>query len=199
MNTTMPELAPALEEILRKALDQHSFDLRVAEPGIVQSFAGGPPATCTVQPAIKERLNLGGVITVVQLPVLINVPILYPGGGGYAITWPLVEGDEGIIVYQDRCYDAFWQSGGVQNEIEKRRHDLGDAVFYPCRISKPNSLASIANTLQIRNAAGTTFLEINGTTINITSSGIVNIQGRNFMNHTHSGVQSGGGDTGGVV
>jgi hypothetical protein len=197
-HVTLPELMMMPEEIQKKALDQHAFDMRVSEPGIIQSFSPGPPATCTVQPAIRERLNINGNISHVQLPILINVPVIYPGGGGYAITWPLNVGDEGIIVYQDKCYDAFWQSGGIQNQVEKRRHDLSDAVFYPCRISIPNSLTGVTNTFQIRNAAGAAIIEMNGTTINILG-GTVNIMNRSFMAHTHSGVQSGGSNTGGVV
>jgi hypothetical protein len=196
-NQTLPEMIPTQEEIIQKALEQHGFDLRVAEPGIVQTFTAGPPATVTVQPALRERINLNGNLTNVQLPLLINVPVIYPGGGGYAITWPLSEGDEGVLVYQDRCIDAHWQAGGIQNEVEKRRHDLSDAVFFPCRISTPNSLANIASTLQLRNSDGTAMVEINGTTINI-SGGVVNIMGRNFLEHEH--VHGGGtGNSGGVA
>lgn len=227
--TTIPELLKIKEETGRKAFDQFGFDMRVAGAGIVQSYNPGPPATCTIQLAIRERLNIDGDISSVQLPLLVDVPVLFPGAGGYAITWPLVTGDEGLVIFLDNCYDAFWQSGGIQNEVDKRRHDLSDAMFFPTRISKPSSFA-VTNTLQVRNAAGTAFFEINGTALNITTSGAVTItssgntvvnssgdaditasgtvnlsgsstviQSKNFIAHTHSGVQSGAGTTGGVV
>ena len=63
--------------------------------------------------------------------------------------------------------------------------------------------------LQVRNADGSACIEIAGSTINITCStltingqttiqGGTTIDGVSFLGHTHSGVETGGGNTGGV-
>jgi hypothetical protein len=105
----------------------------------------------------------------------------------------------------DNCYDASWQNGGIQNQVELRRHDLSDGMCYLARWSQPNKLSAVStNSLQIRNAAGTSLVEIAGSVINITNSTVnigsnTTIDNRVFLNHTHSGVQTGSGTSGAVV
>lgn len=185
-------------EVYRKLFDQFGADLRVACPGIIESF-DAVTQTATVNLAIREKINIDGNLEWTDIPVLVDVPVLFPRAGGYAITFPVQAGDECLVIFCDLCIDAHWQSGGIQNQIDKRRHDLSDGMAIITGTSQPNRLGGVSNsTFQIRNNEGTAFLEVNGTTINILG-GTVNIMNRNFMQHTHSGVQPGGGSTGGVV
>jgi hypothetical protein len=50
--------------------------------------------------------------------------------------------------------------------------------------------------LNMSSTAGSSF---SGSDISIGSGGNTEIDGKNFLGHTHSGVQPGGGNTGGVV
>ena len=195
---TLPERLKTQTEVYRKLLDQFGADLRVACPGIIESF-DAIAQTATVNLALREKINIDGNLEWTDIPVLVDVPVLFPRAGGYAITFPVQTGDECLVIFCDMCIDAHWQSGGVQNQIDKRRHDLSDGMAIITGTSQPNRLSDVSSsTFQIRNTAGTAILEINGTTINILG-GNVNIMNRNFMQHTHSGVQPGGGSTGGVV
>jgi hypothetical protein len=107
--------------------------------------------------------------------------------------------------------DAWWQSGGVQNQVERRRHDLSDGFALVGFRSQPAVVSGYsAETAQLRNKAGDAYVEISGSTINIVggnvniSAGSVNIgrsttiDGKSFLPHTHGGVMSGPSDTGGV-
>jgi Phage protein Gp138 N-terminal domain len=196
---SLNERAGDSTELLLRTLEQHGADLRVASPGVVQSF-DNDKQTVTVKLAINERINNGGDLSWEQIPLLVDVPVLFPRAGGYAVTFPVQPGDECLVIFCDNCYDAFWQSGGTNNnQIDRRRHDLSDGMAIITGISQPNVLSGVSgNSLQIRNLAGTAIMEISGTTINILG-GSVNIMNRNFMDHSHSGVQTGSGNTGGVV
>lgn len=214
-------------EIFKRFRDSVGIDLRVAAPGIIQSVDYNRQ-TCTVQLAIREKLNFDGNLEWVEIPALPDVPFFIYSGGGYCLTLPIKPGDDCLVVFSDNCMDAWWQSGGVQNQIERRRHDLSDGFAIVGFRSQPQVVAGYSpNTLQLRNATGDACIEITGSNINIkadtltiNANTIVNgtttlnanlavnstaniassttIEGRSFVGHTHSGVQSGGGSTGGV-
>jgi hypothetical protein len=85
---------------------------RTALPGVVAGF--DPVAmTVSVQPAIKGRVTSpDGSTRSVALPLLVDVPVFFPRGGGFTLTFPVKSGDECLVVFSSRCMDAWWQSGG---------------------------------------------------------------------------------------
>ncbi len=184
-------------EIARRTLDAASIDLRVAAPGIIQSVDYGRQ-TCTVQLAIRERLNHEGDLEWVDIPTLPDVPFFVYSGGGYCLTLPVAPGDECLVVFGDSCMDAWWQNGGVQNQADHRRHDLSDGFAIVGFRSQPNVVGGFSSgSAMLRNASGSAYIEIAGDAIHIQSGGTT-IDGVPFMGHTHSGVESGGSSTGGV-
>jgi len=184
-------------EIARRTLDAASIDLRVAAPGIIQSVDYGRQ-TCTVQLAIRERLNHEGDLEWVDIPTLPDVPFFVYSGGGYCLTLPVAPGDECLVVFGDSCMDAWWQNGGLQNQADHRRHDLSDGFAIVGFRSQPNVVGGFSSgSAMLRNASGSAYIEIAGDAIHIQSGGTT-IDGVPFMGHTHSGVESGGSSTGGV-
>ncbi|ENN7401663.1 translation initiation factor IF-2 [Escherichia coli] len=196
--------------------------LRVAMPGIVQSF--DPDAvTAVVQPAIRgqEQSPDGGSQSTV-LPLLVDVPVVFPRGGGCTLTFPVSAGDECLVVFADRCIDFWWQNGGVQEPVDTRMHDLSDAFCIVGPQSQANKISGIStDAVQLRTDDGASFVELSksgGVTITgqqVTINGPVNINGDTQVDgsvtstgdqvaagisqteHKHSGVKSGGDMTGG--
>lgn len=169
--------------------------LRVAMPGIVQSF-DPVEQTVTVQPAIKERIaDQDGNVQTVNLPLLLDVPIVVPRAGGISLTLPVQAGDECLIIFGDMCIDAWWSHGGVQVQAEKRRHDLSDAFCILGVWSQPRRLSSYGTTsAQLRTDDGSQVIDISPSGISLT--GTVKINGINFSTHTHV-APTGGGTTSG--
>lgn len=115
------------EEQQRAAAFNNAAQLRVAIPGIIESF-DADRQTVSVQPAITENIQLGEeAAKSTKLPILTDIPICFPRAGGYSVTLPIAKGDECLLVFADMCIDGWWQSGGVQDQMETRRHDLSDA------------------------------------------------------------------------
>ncbi|TGE36036.1 hypothetical protein E4K67_22390 [Desulfosporosinus fructosivorans] len=160
-------------------------DLRVAMPGIVQSF-DPVEQTVTVQPSIKERIVDGeGNVSIVNLPLLLDVPISIPRAGGFALTMPVKPGDECLVIFSDMCMDAWWSQGGVQVQAEKRRHDLSDGFAILGTWSQPRRLADYSTTsAQLRSENGSSLIDIKDNEIDIVSN-TVKINGVNFSNHVH--------------
>ena len=160
----------------KRELDAFGLDLHVAAPGIIRSVDYARQ-TCTVQLAIRERMNRGGVLAWAEIPILPDVPFFVYSGGGYCLTLPIQPGDDCLVVFGDNCMDAWWQSGGVQNQVEKRRHDLSDGFALVGFRSQPGVVGGYsAGTAQLRNAAGDAYIEISGSDINIRAAGEVNIK-----------------------
>lgn len=141
-----------------------SNQLRVAMPGIIQSF--DPNAvTCTALPAIRGVIPKQDGANPSDLPLLVDVPVIFPRGGGCTMTFPVKPGDECLLVFSDRCIDFWWQSGGVQEPVDPRQHDLSDAFAIIGPQSQAKKISSISTSAaQLRSDDGSTYFEINPTT-----------------------------------
>lgn len=169
--------APSEERQNRLNERAAAIKTRVAIPGIIQSFDAAEQ-TVTVQPALREKMLVDGDESWVDIPLLVDVPIVLPRAGGYALTLPIKPGDECLVVFGDMCMDAWWQSGGVQNQVECRRHDLSDGFAVLGCWSQPRVIPNYStSTAQLRSDDGGAYVEISGNNINIVAGGTVNIRG----------------------
>jgi hypothetical protein len=169
----------------RRIFDNLGVNLRVAAPGIIHDV-DFKRQTCTVQLAIREKLRDNeGNINDVEIPLLPDVPFFVYSGGGYCLTLPIAPGDDCLVVFGDNCMDAWWQSGGIQNQVERRRHDLSDGFAIVGFRSQPDVVSGYSSsTAQMRNKAGDAYIEISGSNINIAPYFAAN--GRSFSNFSVS-------------
>ena len=120
--------------------------LWTALPGIILSFDAAA-LTCEVQPAIQgKKRDEDGSITLVNLPILLDCPVVVPHAGGCSLTFPLKAGDECLVVFSCRAIDLWWQSGGVQPPAETRMHDLSDGFVIPGPYSQPKAITQVSET-----------------------------------------------------
>jgi len=208
------------EEALRLALKGQSLITWVMFPAIVQSF-DPTKGTITAQIAIQAFVRQeDGTQKYVNMPLLVDVPVKFPNGGNFVLTFPIKQGDECTVNFADRCIDNWWNSGGIQPQVtnqgigELRYHDLSDAFAEIGPFSKPNVPINInPSTVQLRTKDGATYLEIDSAnncnihanvniTGNLTVSGMTTgtgdgqFAGIHVAHHRHTGVQVGSGTTG---
>ena len=244
------ERSGELVEAIMSAQEGHQARIWTAMPGIVQSW-NADEKTAVVQPAIQALVEYeDGSVQWVTLPLLVDCPIVFPGGGDVVLTFPLKQGDECLVVFASRCIDSWWQSGGIQVQAEMRMHDLSDGFCIPGVSSRPRVEAAISTSAAtLRSRDGTVLVSLDPagreihvtapgadvdvkpddikltvapTTFELTPAGLVAscggtagismsadalaltgnsvvIAGKEFLTHHHSGVQTGGGNTGNVV
>jgi hypothetical protein len=174
-----------LQELLLAALSGWQQELWTAIPCIVQSFDESNQ-TITAQPAVTVLVknfpdaNIQGVVTPdktgvwVTLPLLVDVPVCFPNGGGYTLTFPITQGDEALVVFSARCLDSWWGTGGIQNPTELRSHDLSDGIAFVGLRSTPRLLESISVTsTQLRSDDGLTVLDLTSGQITLTATNVV--------------------------
>lgn len=154
--------------------------IRVSIPGIIQSF-DAKTQTCTVQPCIREKVIGSDYSTSWKdLPLLLDVPIVIPRAGNFILTLPIKQGDECLIIFSDMCIDGWLSLGEIQNQLEKRRHDLSDCFAILGTYSQPNVIPNYStDSAQLRNLAGTQYIEVKDSEINIV--GNLKINGENYQ------------------
>lgn len=148
-------------EAARAALDGRQAEIWTALPGIVTAY-DTVAMTVSVQPAISGTITgEDGTARRASLPLLVDVPVSFPMGGDFVLTFPVAAGDECIVVFSARCIDGWWQSGGVQAPAEHRMHDLSDGMAIVGLRSQARKLANV-NTehVQLRSQDGLTYIEI---------------------------------------
>lgn len=144
-------------QIYENLINEAMFRTRCCIPCIVQSY-NSANNTVECQPAIRERIiNEDGTIQYVQLPLLINVPVVFPGSANFDIKFPLSKNDECLVFFSDLSIDNFWQKGSVQNPVEVRRHDLSDGMAIPCRMSIPRRNVSPKASISVDGNGEITF------------------------------------------
>ncbi|MFC8686310.1 Gp138 family membrane-puncturing spike protein [Brevibacillus porteri] len=168
-------------------MDRIFNHMRVSVPGIIQEF-DPLTQTATVQVALRERVRQENLeYQWVEISPLLDVPVVFPRGGGYTLTFPIKQGDECLIVFSDMCIDAWFSNGGVQNQIEQRRHDLSDAIAIPGLWSQPKKLENYSTKhVELRNDKRTMFIRITDEeedAIDIVAPAI-RINGKNITNQT---------------
>ena len=194
-----------LAETFKSERETTKNQIRVALPGIVQSF--DPEAvTAIVQPAIRsvETDNDGNRVTK-NYPLLVDVPVVFPRGGGCTLTFPVKAGDECLVIFADRCIDFWWQNGGVQEPVDDRVHDLSDAFCIVGPQSQAQKIRGISGSaVELRSDDGETKLSLNPSSgaITGTAPGGFNLNGLKILpdgrlqlvdgsivdKHTHGGV-----------
>jgi len=121
---SQPFAQPSDVEVIRVAVDNALNETHTCLPAIIESF-DATTQTAKVNPSIRRIVYNGDKIVI---PPIINVPVVFPSSGGYSITFPVAAGDEVLLVFSERSIDMWLQSGGVQDPLDRRKHDYSDAI-----------------------------------------------------------------------
>lgn len=181
-------------------------NIHTALPAKVVSF-NSQNQTVVLALQVKQILSEGKNL---QIPPLVDVPVSFSRGGGFAVTFPLKAGDEGMAIFSERCIDGWWQSGDAKEPLDYRFHDLSDAMFVPGICSVPQaikgffvdglSLQTLDGSIYIRLTKGGIFIkgdiDIQGNTTQqgeISATGVISSDtdvlsaGISGKNHVHGG------------
>lgn len=127
------------QEATKVAIERKLGRVWTSMPVIVHADSEGH--TVNLQPAIKGWNQADdGTMTAVQMTTLGKAVVNYTSGGGFTITHPIKEKDEGIAMFAARCLDGWFKDGGVQAEPYRRRHHLSDSMYIPGIRSTPRKL-----------------------------------------------------------
>jgi hypothetical protein len=146
-------------EALRLAFNEVLQTVNTSIPGHVLKF---DPSTqlAEIQVGIK-RVNKNGEQTAIT--PIIEVMVNFSGGVTYRVEHEVNTGDEGILIFSQRCIDSWNDQGGVVTNPILRFHDMQDAYFIPGIRSQKNKLTDFENDgIRITDGTNYFWLKKNG-------------------------------------
>jgi hypothetical protein len=214
-------------ETVRVGHDQRQAHIHTAMVGQIVEFFPDT-MTVTVQPCIQAIYRqVDGTLQYVTISQLMDVPVIFPGGGSHTITFPINVGDYCLVIFSERNIDNWYQMGGVQQPADWRMHDINDGFALVGIRPNPTALGGQANAAvrrttrenlgpvtsttatQIRSDDGQTVVTVDGPTNAVTvtcsavtlvvdgANGVVNVTAPNGMTLTTPFLNVTGSITGG--
>ncbi|NIV93788.1 hypothetical protein GWN42_13565 [candidate division KSB1 bacterium] len=123
--------------------------------------------TVAVQPALKILFQ--GETVPRLLPIIEDVPIVYPGGGNFFVTFDILPGHTVLLIFAERSIENWANLGGIADPQSTRKCDLSDAIAIPGVLPTPTALKPPVDSasLTIRNLANTVFVRVKDSDIEV--------------------------------
>ena len=136
-----------LHYVINQAINSRLASLNTAMPAIVDKF-DSEKKTCDVAPIFKKRYKNGDVTA---MPVIQNIPVVFLQTINSIVSLPIKRGDIVLLVFCQRSMDEWKTKGGVLEPVDKRKHDLNDAVAIPGVFPIGKGLEADSAALKIQN------------------------------------------------
>jgi len=122
---------PSWSDVILAAIGSRMDNVYTAMPGAVQEYDASRQAV-SVQPLVQRSfISEDDTREVERMPVIQDVPVVFPSGGKFRITFPVKAGDTGLIIVASCSLDKWLSIGGEVDPENDRRHHPGDAIFIP--------------------------------------------------------------------
>lgn len=165
----------SLEDLLRYHHHSIVADIHTLMPGKIVTYY---PATQTadVQPMVKRPYwsdtdTPDGVTpgnkAYISYPLIPNVPVEFPGAGGYILTFPVNAGDTCDIEFSEASLAEYLSTGQESEPVDVGRHKLAYAVCHPvfCPITPTADGAITGNDRVVLGTPGGVQIQITGANI----------------------------------
>ncbi len=127
----IPTHSPEPAEVIRNAIEDVLKDTHCSNPAVVLSY-NASTQLAQVQPLLMRTfVNDDGTIDVEAQPVINNVPVAWPAGGGFRMTFPLGAGDIVGLIFADQSLDIWKSQGGQVDPVDQRIHSINDCWAIP--------------------------------------------------------------------
>ncbi len=133
----MSARAPSLFDVIQTALNARLADLHVALPARVERYDAARQMLDAQPLLLSAYQQEDGSRATERIPVITNVPVLFPGAGGFRLTFPVEVGDTVLLIFAERSLDRWLALGGEVDPADRRMHDLTDAVAIPGLRAQP--------------------------------------------------------------
>lgn len=126
-----------LNDATKAVVNYRLNNLHTALPGSIISYDFSTQKA-SIQPLLNKVWTAGSNSTpandnaanklTTPMPVLNNVPVIFPRSGGAGLTFPVNSGDTCLLIFVERSMDLWKSVGGQVSPDDNRKFDLSDAV-----------------------------------------------------------------------
>jgi hypothetical protein len=159
----MASATPDLGDLLRLIAESAIADLRVCMPGQIVALhtdSASRGQYVDVRPCLRVVLPTDDdsetpePYVEEELPIIPRVPVAFPQGAGFAISWPLAVGDFVTLVIADRSVDH-WLATAAKNSLASSStgdlgtHPLDGAIALPLGPAPQANLLTTTSTTEL--------------------------------------------------
>lgn len=143
---------PSMEEVISQAIEDRLLDLHTSIPAIIESY---DPVlqTASVKIALKRKYIVGDKEEIIERPVIPDIPILFPKGGNFHLTYPIKKGDDVQLIFSERSTERWKNESGIVDPKDARKFSLSDAFIIPVSGRKPSSGVAADKTRLVNDKA----------------------------------------------
>jgi len=153
---------PSLYEVISNIVESRLVELHTSMPAEVVSYDDST-GYVSVQPLIKKKYI--DQESLIELPVIPNVPVAFYRTKNAFISMPIAKGDVGHIQFSERSLDIWKNLGGSVDPMDTRKHHLTDAVFYLGGYPSNDHFKGVdKKDIHIQNKSGEFIIKPNGDT-----------------------------------
>lgn len=181
-----------------KAFQAETFaKLNVMRIGVIDEVLADNEVRCSITNKKLIKTNPDGTSTWRDYPPIF-AKVWYMGSGGSGIDYPLTTGTPCLLLFNDREFSSYFDSGQVSPLANLDMHSLSNAMAIPLYQAaagadfniKSDTDINIESTTNI-NLESTTELNLTATTINLEATnvninGVLTINGQPYLSHTHT-------------
>ncbi len=147
-------ITPTEADMISAAIDSALIDVHVALPAAIQSY-DATTQTATVELQVQRVLPRGEGFATEDLPVLENVPVVFPRTKKFMLSFPIAEGDYGMVVFNEMSIDQWRSKGDNTSPGDIGRHTLTGGVFQPGLMPNSEAIADdVSEDLVLGEIAG---------------------------------------------
>ena len=170
-----------LSDAIQSHLNNYKTQTFTSLPAKVTSY-NSVEQTVSARPVMNEPFKDGDVS---EFPEIDHIPVVFTGGGGGVLTFPIKEGDEVLLIFSSRNFDTWWVTGETQELSSTQRYnDITDAIAILGLTSKDKSVKAKTDAVELKyKGSRITFKEdgaaellVNGD-LDIRATGVVTISG----------------------
>jgi len=142
---------PTLQEVIKAAFDHEISNIHTALPGHIIKY-DPKLQKAEVMPNIQKKYYNGKVI---DMPIITNVPIVFPRSSEAFIKFPLKKDDGVLLIFSERALERWLSVGGIVQPGANRKFDISDCIAIPGLYSFANPIPDDSDNLVIKYKKGT--------------------------------------------
>jgi hypothetical protein len=159
---------PTLAQLIKQAIENRLLDVHTALIAKVESY-DAEKQLANVSPVLKRRVRgMDGGWVGEQLPVLCDVPVLFPRAGGFFISFPIQPGDFVQLVFNEVDIEE-WLDETTPTIAHSQRFTTQGAVAIPGIFSQSKTLTGAHKTNFVAGKDGGLQIHIDGDKIRLGS------------------------------
>lgn len=141
---------PTIQELLKAAFDHEIANIHTALPGHIVKY-DPKLQKAEVMPDIQKKYYNGKVT---DMPIITNVPIVFPRSSEAFIKFPLKKNDGVLLIFSERALERWLSVGGIVEPGSNRKFDISDCIAIPGLYSFANPIDDDSDNFIIKYKEG---------------------------------------------